>query len=70
MFDSLPVPSTRLFGVTTPLNVYFCKSIDPSILRGLIFASTDMTSLGAILVIGKLEGLTREEEGEGRGGST
>ena len=50
------IPSIRLFR----LNVNFCKSIDPSILRGLIFASTDMTSLGAILVIGKLEGLTRE----------
>ena len=54
VFDSFLQP--RLFR----LNVNFCKSIDPSILRGLIFASTDMTSLGAILVIGKLEGLTRE----------
>ena len=55
---------THSFNPSFSENVYFCKSIDPSILKGLIFASTDMTSLGAILVIGKLEGLTREG-GEG-----
>ena len=47
----------------TSNNVYVCKSIDPSIWKGLIFVSTDMTSLGAILVICKLEGLTRREGG-------